>query len=745
MGKLATITRRTFLFGALALAGGVAFGWWRYVTPGDNPLEPGLADGEVTLNPFVLINAEGVTVVTPRAEMGQGVHSTLAALVAEEMDLEWSEVRVTHGPPSSTYYNSAVLAEALPFLPNDKGWLAETARGAMDVPGKFAGMQMTGGSSSAADGFNRMRLAGAAARATLVEAAAKRFGVRAERLKTELGAVIAPDGTRISYTELAVEAAGIRLSAEPKLKPRSEWKLLGTSLPRVDMVPKVTGTATFAVDFRLPGMRFATVKSNPHLGSAMVSADTTAAAAMPGVEKVVPLPNGVAVVATTTWQAMQAAEAISFEWAPASYPQSSAEISAALAASFSDEGRDSVKRNDGNVEEALKTGEVFEAEYSVPYLAHAPMEPQSAAALFRDGKLEVWVGNQIPNLAVNAAAKAAGIEPVNVTLHPLMMGGSFGRRLEMDTIEQAVTIAKANAGTPILLTWSREEDMTHDFYRPAALGRVRGKIENGSIAAFDYGVASSSVTAGQMGRLGFDIPGPDALITQGAWDQPYSFANHRVTGYRAPDMVPVSSWRSVGASLNGFMHESAIDELAHLAGADPLEFRLRHINDETSRKVLEAVGQMSGWGTAPAGRARGVAFCFAFGVPAAEVIEVEQTEAGIRITGAWAAVDVGIALDPRNIAGQVEGAMVFGLSAAIRGAITIAEGKVEQSNFWDYEPLRLDQWPGVEVKVLENSDRIKGIGEPGVPPAAPALANAIFALTGQRIRELPLGKSIAFA
>lgn len=745
MGRIATITRRTFLFGALALAGGVAFGWWRYATPGDNPLEPMLAEDEVTLNPFVLVNSEGVTIITPRAEMGQGVHSTLAALVAEEMDLDWAAVRVIHGPPSSTYFNSAVLAEALPFLPTDTSWLAETARGAMDVPGKFAGMQMTGGSSSVADGFNRMRLAGAAARATLVEAAARRLGVSAGSLKTEAGAVVAPDGTRIAYAELAPEAVGIQLPGAPKLRPRSEWKLLGTSLPRVDMVPKVTGTATFAVDVRLPGMKFATVKANPNLGAGMVSADTAAAAAMPGVEKIVPLANGVAVVAATTWQAMQAADAITFDWAPAAYPQSSAEISAELAASFTDERRDSVPRNEGNVDEALKTGDVLEAEYSVPYLAHAPMEPQSAAALFKDGKLEVWIGNQIPNLAVNAAAKAAGIEPADVTFNTMLMGGSFGRRLEMDTIEQAATIAKANPGIPILLTWSREEDMTHDFYRPAALGRVRGKVEGGMIAAFDYGVASSSVTAGQMGRLGFNVPGPDALITQGAWDQPYSFANHRVTGYRAPDMLPVSSWRSVGASLNGFFHESAIDELAHLAGADPLEFRLRHIKDEPSRKVLEAVGELSGWGTVPAGRARGVAFCLAFGVPAAEVIEVEQTPGGIRITGAWAAVDVGIALDPQNIASQVEGAMVFGLSAAIRGEITVADGKVEQANFWDYEPLRLEQWPGVEVKVLENLGRIKGIGEPGVPPAAPALANAIFALTGQRIRSLPLGKSITFA
>jgi len=745
MGRIATIPRRTALFGALALAGGVAFGWWRYVTPGDNPLEPRLAEGEVTLNPFVLVNAEGVTVVTPRAEMGQGVHSTLAALVAEEMDLDWSAVRVMHGPPSSTYYNSAAFAEALPFLPTDRSWLAEMARGIVDVPGKFVGMQMTGGSSSVADGYNKMRLAGAAARASLVEAAARQLGIAAAQLTTEGGAVVAPDGTRLAYTELAAEAAKVQLSGEPKLKPREQWKLLGTSPPRLDMVPKVTGTATFAIDFRLPGMRFATVKANPHLGAKMIGADTAAAAAMPGVDKIVPLANGVAVVAATTWHAMQAAETISFEWAPATYPQSSDAIRAELAASFSEARRDSVPRNEGNVDEALKSGDVFEAEYSVPYLAHAPLEPQSAAALFKDGKLEVWAGNQIPNIAVAAAAKATGIEPADVTFHTLLMGGSFGRRLEMDTVEQAAIIAKANPGTPILLTWTREEDMTHDFYRPAALARVRGKVEGGRLVAFDYGVASSSVTKGQMGRLGFDVPGPDSLITQGAWDQPYSFANHRVTGYRAPDMVPVSSWRSVGASLNGFFHESAIDELAHKAGADPLEFRLRHIEDETCRKVLETVAELSGWGTAPAGGARGLAFCHAFGVPAAEVIEVEQTADGIRITGAWAAVDVGIALDPRNIASQVEGAMVFGLSAAIRGAITIADGKVEQTNFWDYEPLRLNQWPGVEVKILENAGRIKGIGEPGVPPAAPALANAIFALTGQRIRDLPLGNAIQFA
>ncbi len=325
------------------------------------------------------------------------------------------------------------------------------------------------------------------------------------------------------------------------------------------------------------------------------------------------------------------------------------------------------------------------------------------------------------------------------------MGGGFGRRAEMDIIRQAITVAKAMEGTPVLLTWSREEDMTHDFYRPAAMAKVRAKVDGSLITAFDLSSCSSSVIAGQTGRLGYNIPGPDAAIVQGASDQPYTFANYRVTGYRAPAMVPVGSWRSVGSSQNAFFSESAVDELAHLAGADPIEFRMSHLSHAPSREVLQAVAQMSNWGTTPAGRARGVAFCMSFGVPSAQVIEVEQRPEGIAITGAWAAVDVGIALDPANIQAQVMGAMVFGLSAAMRGEITVADGRIEQQTFWDYEPLRMPQVPTIEVQILENLGHIRGIGEPGTPPAAPALANAIFALTGQRYRDLPLSKSVKFA
>lgn len=744
MARLMKIARRGFLFGSVALLGGVAFGWWRYATPLGNPLEVGLEPGAQTLNPYVLIDAEGVAVIAPRAEMGQGVHSTLAALVAEEMDLDWSTIRVMHGPASRAYYNAAVLQEGVPFAPTDTGWLAETVRAGMDIPAKFLGLQITGGSSSIPDAFDKMRLAGAAARAALVTAAAARLGVPAEQLKTEAGAVVAPDRTRLPYTELAEAAASVELDSEPALKSKADWRLLGRSLPRTDMLGKVTGTTTFAIDLRLPGMRFATVRTNPRLGAPVNSYDASAAKAMPGVERIVPVENGVAVVATSTWVAMQAAEAITFDWAAAPYPATSAEIDAVLAASFVEERRDSTNRDDGDVEAVLAEDD-WQAEYSVPYLAHATMEPMSGAALLQDGRLTIWTGHQLPSQIRPEAAVLTGLPEEAITVEVLPMGGGFGRRAEMDVIRQVVTVAKAMEGTPVLLTWSREEDMTHDGYRPAARAKVRARLEGERLIAFDFATCSSSVVESQAGRLGYAVPGPDGAIVQGAWEQPYRIANHRVTGYRAPAMVPVGSWRSVGASQNAFFHETAMDELAVKAGVDAVAFRLAMIDHAPSRQVIEAVAEMSGWGRNVPGRAKGFAYCLSFGVPVAQVIEVEETAAGLRMTGAWAAADVGTALDPRNIEAQVQGAMIYGLSAAIRGAITFADGQAEQANFWDYEPLRLSQCPPIAVRVLENLGHIRGIGEPGTPPAAPALGNAIFALTGQRLRDLPFARSVTFA
>ena len=744
MGRTGTIARRSFLIGSAAIAGGVVFGWRKYVTPYGNPLEAGLPEGAATLTPYVIVDATGVSIIAPRAEMGQGIQSTLASLVAEEMDLPWDQVRVLHGPASAAYFNAAVLEEGVPFAPTNTGWLAETLRGAMAIPAKFLGFQITGGSSSVPDAFDKMRLAGATARAALVQAAAGRLGVPAASLRTEGGAVIAPDGTRLTYGDLAADAANARLPAAPDLKARADWKLLGTSLPRIDMVAKVTGTAQFTADLRLPGMLFATTRINPALGAEMIGYDAAIAETMPGVQRIVPVEGGVAVVATSTWAAMQAARTISFDWAAASYPLSTDEMAAGLAASFVPDLQDSRMRDDGDVDAAL-AGDVFEAEYRVPYLAHATMEPMTAAAQLKDGKLTVWAGNQLPTQILAEGTRLTGLPAEAIEVHTPVMGGGFGRRAEMDFIRQAITIAQALQGTPVLLTWTREEDMTHDAYRPMAMARIRAATADGAVAAFDLKTAASSVVTGQVGRLGYSVPGPDSTIVQGAWEQPYAFPNYRVTGYRAPMMAPVGSWRSVGASQNAFFQESAIDELAHRAGVDPLLFRMRQMNHLPSIAVLEAVGEMSGWGTAIPGRARGVAFCLSFGVPSAQVIEVEQTASGLRLTNAWAAVDVGIALDPRNIEAQVQGAMVYALTAAIQGEITFANGHVEQTNFPDYDGLRLGQCPPIAVRILENGEKIRGVGEPGTPPAAPALGNAIFALTGQRIRELPFRNTIAFA
>lgn len=741
MSRLGTIARRSFLIGAAAIAGGVAFGTWRYKTPYANPLQAGTGEGVLT--PYVFIDASGVSIVAPRAEMGQGIQTTLAALVAEELDLPWDQVRVIHGPPADAYYNGAMLEDGVPFAPTDDRWIAETMRQAMHIPAKFLAVQLTGGSSSVPDGYEKMRAAGAVARAALINAAAARLGLAAGALKTEGGAVMAPDGARLSYVELAAEAAAADLPEVPPLKPRSEWKLLGKALPRLDMVGKSTGTAMFAGDVRLPGMRFATVRMNPALGGGMVGFDASAAEAMEGVEKIVPLDGGVAVVAQTTWHAIQAANAIAFDWGPAPYPATSAEMRGQIAASFTEDRMDALLRDEGDV--AAASGAAFEAEYHVPHLAHATMEPMQATALFAGGKLRLWVGTQSPGLAQKFAAKAAGIEPAAVEVNTMVMGGGFGRRAEVDVSIYAAQVARAMEGTPVLLSFSREEDMTHDMYRPMAMARVRATVQGGLVESFDLGTCSPSIMETLAERADLPLVGPDATIAQGAWEQPYGFPAYRVAAYRAPKSVPLGFWRSVGASQNGFFHETAVDELAHLAGADPMEFRLRQIVHEPSRRVLEAVAEMAGWGSALPGRARGVAFCLSFGVPSAQVIEVEQAADGIRLTGAWAAVDVGVALDPRNIQAQVSGAMVFGLSAAIRGEITFAEGRVEQQNYWDYEPLRAYQVPDIAVRVLESGTHIRGIGEPGTPPAAPALGNALFALTGTRARELPLNKSFSFA
>jgi isoquinoline 1-oxidoreductase beta subunit len=745
MSHAGKIVRRTFLIGAAAVAGGVALGIYEYKSVPTNPLLKGLRKGQTALTPYVRVDQSGVTIITPRADVGQGAYSVQAALVAEEMDLAWQDIRVDPGPPSGTYYNGKVLAEGLPFAATDDGLLAREARILGDVIAKSLHLQITGGSSTVPDAYERLRVAGAVAREVLLLAAAKQTGIAKADLKTSNGAVVTPDGKSLSYVSLAATAADIDLPQTVTLKPESEWRYLGKPMRRLDMVAKCTGTAVFGLDLKMTGMVYATVRTNPRLGGGMKNHDASAALASKGVLKVVPMVGGVGVIADNTWRAFKAANLIKFDWGPAPYPPTTASMFETVAASFVSSRRDSRFKNEGNIEAALTGYGVIEAEYKVPYLAHAPLEPMNTVVQLKDGRLDIWTGTQIPTFMVATAASISGLRAEDIHVHAQLSGGSFGARLEDDYVRQAIELAKAFRGPPIKMTWTREEDMTHDYPRPLAMARMRGAVKDGRVDAYDLSIASQSVTASQLGRQNLWIPGPDVAIVAGAWDQPFKIPHYRVTGYRVPEMVPVSSWRSVGASGNGFLHEGFLDELIHAAGADPLKERLRLCWHEPSRKVLEAVGEMSNWGSDPGkNRGRGLAFTLSFGVPVAEVVEVTNTPRGIRIDKVFVAVEVGKVLDPVNFDNQVRGGVIWGLGHAMNAELTYADGIAQQTNYHAFEAMRLYQVPPIDIRALTNASEIRGIGEPTVPPAAPALASAIFAATGARIRELPLNKHIDF-
>ena len=737
MSRIRKIARRTFLVGSVAVAGGVAFGVYKLRQPAPNPLQA--EEGFEPLNEFVVITDDGVTIVTPKAEMGQGVHTTWAALVAEELDVAWDQVRTIHGPPAQAYFNSALFGMALPFIDYQVGDTKERMRKIAGNGAKLLELQLTGGSSSMKDGYERARIAGAVAREALKKAASQQWGVDRDQLGTRDGHVIAPDGSKLSYQSLASAAAEVE-PPQVTLRDRSQWRMLGKSMPRVDMVSKATGTAQFGIDTRLPGMKFATIRMSPRrAGMTGFNADKALAAA--GVEKVIDLGDGIAVVASNTWLAIQAADLVEIEWEQASYPPTTEALIERIEAAFADEPN-SRARDEGDVDTA-EGDTTLSAEYRVPYLAHATMEPMNASALYENGQLTLWCGNQAPILMRDAAAKAIGIEPEAVTVHTPLLGGGFGRRAETDFAEIAAKIAGEMPGTPVNVTWTREEDMRHDMYRPAAIGRFNGVLSNGQAVTLDGKLAAPSILQERARRAGREINMADRELAAAAYDQPYGIPNYRISGYVARNDFPIGSWRSVSSSFNAFFFETFIDEMAHTAGRDPLEFRLELIGKEhgPSAKVLEAVAELSGWtGKTSDGVGRGVAFSYTFGTPVAQVIEVSQRPDGIAIEKVWIAVDPGVALDPSIIEAQLTGGCLFGLSAAVMGEITVSDGAVEQGNFFDYDALRMHNAPVFEVKILENNRFMGGIGEVATPPAAPALGNALFDLTGTRAREMPFIK-----
>lgn len=750
MGDVQSLSRRAFLVGSAATAGGIAFGSYSHAQSaaaevGGNRLTAGLGPNSVTFNPWVEISPEKITLIAQHADIGQGVGSIQPIMIAEEMDLDPGQFEIRFAAPSPAYFNTGFAEELAPFVAADRSPAAEEARAAALEGLRKSGLQMTGGSSTIPDTYEKLRMAGAVARETLKAAAAKRSGVAVADLRTQSGNVILPDGTKIPYVELSAEAASIPPVVDAKPRDPSKWRMLGKPMTRLDVRSKVMGELKFGIDLKMDGMLFASVKLNPSKGQPLKSYNASKARSMPGVRKILEIKNGVAVIATNSWYAMKAVEAIDCKWAPSAYPAEQAGHWKVLEASFKPDFLGKEWRKIGDIDAGLKNGKQVQAEYRAPYVAHQPLEPLNGIAIVTDKGMEIWVGHQSPQAVQSIAAAAIGLKPEQVTFHNQWTGGSFGHRLEFENVRVLAEIANQMKGTPIKLVFSREEDFLQDIPRQISLARHRGSVKNGKIVAADLQSASTAPFKGLLERMGAPTKDPDSQLAAGLWNVYYDIPNFRATSYEAQGLSPCTTWRSVGASTAGFFTESFIDELLHAAGLDPLKGRIEMCTVPHYRKVLETVAEMSNWkGPLGKGKGRGVAFVESFGTPTAEVVEVTMTDRGIKIDKVWVAVDVGKIIDPVNFESQVQGGVVWGLGHAINCELTYSKGAAQQTNYNHHEAMRLYQCPIIEVRGLENDPKVRGVGEPPVPPAAPALANAIFAATGKRIREMPFNKFIAF-
>jgi isoquinoline 1-oxidoreductase beta subunit len=747
-------SRRRFLLAGLAAGGALVVGWGlappRQRLHGANPLP--VKDGAVALNGWVVLAPDGrVSVVVPRSEMGQGVHTALPMLVAEEMDVPLAQVAVMQPPIDKIYANLAVTRENLPFHPDDNGRMKQGAQWLLAKVGRELGIMFTGGSTSIKDAWQPMREAGAVARAMLVKAAAEKWNAGLEDCRTQDGFVIHRDGRRLGYGLLAASAAATGAGIGPgdvRLKEPHEFRLIGRSVPRRDSPAKVNGSAVFGIDVRAPGMVYAAVRMAPVVGGTVASFDASKVASMPGVLKVVDISSvlhpmtgagaGVAVIAAHWWQARQAADALPVTWNDGANGKLSSEAIFAQFASALDNEAGFVYHESGTLDLPGAVKNVT-AEYRAPYLAHATMEPVNCTAQVAGGKVKLWAGTQVPSVAVEVAAKIAGVSREDVAIEVPLLGGGFGRRLEVDMVAQAVAVAMAADGKPVQLIWTREADTTHDVYRPAALARFRARLDAaGNVLAWEAKSASASIGHQYYPRnLGLPGVGPDKTTAEGEFDMQYEIPNQRIAHVIVDSGVPVGYWRAVGHSHNAFFKESFVDELAHAAGKDPVAFR-RELLARHPRHLAVLDVAVARAGEPAEGRAHGVAVHQSFGTVVAQVVEVSVEGKDIRVHRVICAVDCGMAVNPNIIAQQMESAVVFGLSAALMGEITIKDGRVEQSNFHDYPVLRIDRAPEVETIVLPSAEPPEGVGEPGLPPIAPAVASAVFKLTGQRLRSLPL-------
>jgi len=727
--------RRTFLIGSAAALGGLALGYRAWT----NAFEAQAAalvtrDGESLLGGWVKIGTDDtVTVYVPHVDMGQGVHTALAMMLAEELDADWSRVRAERAPGEKAFANR-FLAE---------GWILQGWRlpafldGPIDTGfgevARFINLQITGGSTAVRfTGQVGMRMVGAAARAMLIEAAARRWQTSTQELAAANGVVShAASGRTARYGELATDAARLGVPASPRLKARKDYKIIGRSVPRFDIPAKVTGAMQYGIDVRLPGMLYATVKAAPVHGGKLASVDPTPAMGVKGVERVIRLENAVAVVGRGTWQASRGLAALEPVFTDGGNGAISSQGHAAQQYRALSGAKSSSMHKVGDADAALTAApgaRILEASYRVPFLHHAAMEPINATAQFKDGKLTVWAGEQDALGSKANLVKWSGLRAADVTLIAMPVGGAFGRRIPLTAhyLEQVVQIARHTAPHPVKMIWSREEDFAQGTYRPAVVTRIRAALgQNGMPTAWS--------------QVYTDIPGPGR---NDGFHIPYAIANQSIRSVASPSHVRTGVWRSVAHSQHGFYIESFIDELATAAGRDPFEYRRDLLPDGSRhRRVLEIAAEKAGWGTSlPSGVGRGIALVESFGTIVAHVVEASVGRRGVptvhRVT---AAVDCGDVCHPDTATAQVEGAIVMGLSAAIGEEITIERGAVVQKNFPDYPILSLAETPPrIEVHFVRSEGPWGGLGEPGLPPVAPALANAVFAATGRRMRVLPL-------
>jgi isoquinoline 1-oxidoreductase beta subunit len=699
-------------------------------------------DGEVALNGWVKVSNSGAIIVAvPRAEMGQGIHSALAMLVAEEMDAKWDDVRVEDAADLGIYRNVEMLLEG--GRSQDPGIMRDVAIWAGSRVAGLLGVSATGGSTSTRDAWEPMRLAGASARELLLRAAAQKAGVKQADLVVVDSQVRTRDGKQIAKFGELVDAIGtLQPLQDVPLKKPSDFRLIGKELPRLDIAAKVTGTATFGIDVRLPEMVYAAVANCPVLGGKPKSFTLPNGELPKGLVKIVELPNAIAVVGNSWWKAQRfLSESLKIEWDAGPNAGLS---SAALVGEYeklSREASDPTKtrsfKTTPSTQPPLERG--IEATYRAPYLAHATMEPMNCTARFANGRLELWMPNQSPSLMRYVAAKAAGLDQAQVTVHTTYLGGGFGRRSEPDLVRQAVAIAKAIAGTPVQVLWSREEDMRHDFYRPMAVARMQARASKEAAWEWRSRLVGQSATGqfiDRVLRLG-EQSDPDGNSVE---RPPYGFPVYRQEAVVPKGPVPVGFWRSVGHSHTAFFDECFLDELALSMKKDPLALRRELLQDKPRHlAVLDAAAKAAGWGTPPPeGIGRGIALRESFGSIVAQVADVAVDGAAIRVKRVVCAVDCGRVVNPAIVRAQMESGIVYGLSAALFGEITIKNGAVEQANFPDYDVVHLADMPVIETLIVGSPDSpMGGVGEPGTPPIAPAVGNAIFALTGKRLRSLP--------